>query len=417
MDIPVEIDDITGVAKAEIVLGYDANFLEVQDVSGADLIEGLALTAKTDVAGKLAISLTGGKGLAGGSGVMFHVTLKIAKDAPVGETEIKFEKNTLFDEAGKEIPSTGTNGKLNVTEYQPPPEYPRWDVNQDGVVDIADLVLVGIHFGEDYRNISAIAAQGDGGLSTNPAIHVKLEANGKVDAWRTLQVDVIAEDAIDLYGYQLGLIFDPKALKVIGAAPGNLLEQDGHATALRRRCYWSMSGIDNELGHIREIIQVRKAVKNGVSASGTLATITFAVKDVSVADSTRLSLVNVAMADSSARKVKTIHSELELHWERLLIPQKSGLLQNYPNPFNPETWIPYCLSQTADVTIRIYDLKGQLVRAFHIGSRPAGWYVSKTKATYWNGRNESGEQVASGVYFYQLQADTLSDMEKLLVVR
>jgi hypothetical protein len=232
-----------------------------------------------------------------------------------------------------------------------------------------------------------------------------------VDEWRTLQVDVIAEYAIDLYDYQLGLIFDPKALKVIGAAPGNLLEQDGQTT------YWSVSGIDNKAGQIREIIQVRKAVKNGVSASGTLATITFAVKDVSVVSSTRLDFVNVAMADSTARKVEAIPVELELHWEQLLIPQRSGLLQNYPNPFNPETWIPYCLSQTADVTIRIYDLKGQLVRVFHIGSQPSGWYVNKTKATHWDGRNKSGEQVASGVYFYQLQTDKFFDIRKLLVVR
>ena len=115
VDIPVEIDDITGLAKAEIVLGYDAKFLEMQDVSGTDLIEGLTLT-KAVLAGK--ISLEGAKGLAGGSGAMFHVTFKIAKDAPVGETEIKFGSINLYDETGKEIPSSGTNGKLNVKEYQ-----------------------------------------------------------------------------------------------------------------------------------------------------------------------------------------------------------------------------------------------------------------------------------------------------------
>ena len=85
------------------------------------------------------------------------------------------------------------------------------------------------------------------------------------------------------------------------------------------------------------------------------------------------------------------------------VPSKTTLLQNYPNPFNPETWIPFNLSKEANVRIHIYDLKGRIVRVVDLGDKQEGMYITKEKAAYWNGRNELGEQVASGVYFYHLQ--------------
>ena len=86
-----------------------------------------------------------------------------------------------------------------------------------------------------------------------------------------------------------------------------------------------------------------------------------------------------------------------------LAPKETTLLPNYPNPFNPETWIPYQLASNADVTLTIYDTTGTPVRQLELGYQPAGFYTTRTKAAYWDGRNENGESVASGVYFYQLQ--------------
>jgi len=97
-----------------------------------------------------------------------------------------------------------------------------------------------------------------------------------------------------------------------------------------------------------------------------------------------------------------------------MLPDHSGLLQNYPNPFNPETWIPYQLSEDAYVVIRIYMTTGQLVRTLALGHRDAGFYISKERAAYWDGRNESGEEVCSGVYFYTVQAGDFTAIEKML---
>ena len=78
------------------------------------------------------------------------------------------------------------------------------------------------------------------------------------------------------------------------------------------------------------------------------------------------------------------------------IPKKSMLLHNYPNPANPETWIPYRLSEDAEVTIEIYSSTGQRVRTLVLGAKTAGNYVSRQQAAYWDGTNEVGEAVGQG---------------------
>ncbi len=99
----------------------------------------------------------------------------------------------------------------------------------------------------------------------------------------------------------------------------------------------------------------------------------------------------------------------------LLIPEETALLPNYPNPFNPETWIPYRLSEPAEVTLRIYTVNGILVRTLALGHTPAGIYQSRSRAAYWDGKNDVGEPVASGVYFYTLTAGDFTATRKLLI--
>ena len=98
-------------------------------------------------------------------------------------------------------------------------------------------------------------------------------------------------------------------------------------------------------------------------------------------------------------------------------PQRTALLQNYPNPFNPETWLPYQLAQSEDVTISIFNLQGRLVRQLRLGHQPAGYYLSQSHAAHWDGRNESGERVASGVYMYQLVTQSFQQIRRLVVVK
>ena len=100
-----------------------------------------------------------------------------------------------------------------------------------------------------------------------------------------------------------------------------------------------------------------------------------------------------------------------------LAPKETALLPNYPNPFNPETWIPYQLADDANVTLTVYDTNGVPVRQFDLGHQSAGFYTTRTKAAYWDGRNETGESVASGVYFYQLQAGDYTDLRRMVILK
>ena len=99
----------------------------------------------------------------------------------------------------------------------------------------------------------------------------------------------------------------------------------------------------------------------------------------------------------------------------LLTPEKTALLANYPNPFNPETWIPYQLAAPAKVTLQIFAVNGTLVRMLDLGHQPAGIYHQRSRAAYWDGRNQVGEPVASGVYFYTLTAGDFTATRKMLI--
>ena len=101
----------------------------------------------------------------------------------------------------------------------------------------------------------------------------------------------------------------------------------------------------------------------------------------------------------------------------LLPPKEPALLPNYPNPFNPETWIPYQLAKEAEVTLTIYAADGYIVRRLALGHQPAGLYENRSRAAYWNGRNEFGEPVASGVYFYTLIAGDFAATRRMLILK
>ena len=95
--------------------------------------------------------------------------------------------------------------------------------------------------------------------------------------------------------------------------------------------------------------------------------------------------------------------------------RENALGANFPNPFNPETWIPYQLAKDAEVTLHIYSVNGTLVRTLILGHQAAGLYQNRSRAAHWDGKNEFGESVASGVYFYMLTAGDFTATRKMLI--
>jgi hypothetical protein len=143
-----------------------------------------------------------------------------------------------------------------------------------------------------------------------------------------------------------------------------------------------------------------------------IAMLSFKVIDLKHAS---LSLESAQLYNSDALPIPT--KILQRNLEALIIPKDNQILANYPNPFNPDTWIPYQLAKESDVTIRIYNLSGQLVRALELGYKDAGLYYSRERAAHWDGRNTTGEQVASGVYFYHIKAGDFQATRKLLMTK
>ena len=115
---------------------------------------------------------------------------------------------------------------------------------------------------------------------------------------------------------------------------------------------------------------------------------------------------------SYARGLQTLEQ-----FARALVPETTALLANYPNPFNPETWIPYQLSKAADVSVTIYASDGSVVRTLALGHQDAGMYKNRSQAAYWDGKNELGESVASGLYFYTLTAGEFTATRRMLILK
>ncbi len=110
----------------------------------------------------------------------------------------------------------------------------------------------------------------------------------------------------------------------------------------------------------------------------------------------------------------------EMIWHDIsldLTPKESKLYQNYPNPFNSETWIPYQLAEDAKVTIKIYNSNGQLIKILDLGYRRAGSYTTRESAIYWDGMTDSGECLASGIYFYSIQIGNYNAVKKMIIIR
>lgn len=97
--------------------------------------------------------------------------------------------------------------------------------------------------------------------------------------------------------------------------------------------------------------------------------------------------------------------------------KRTALHQNFPNPFNPETWLPYQLAAEAPVRFRIYNIHGQLMRELDLGTQAAGDYLTREAAAYWDGRDQVGEVVSSGMYFFTLQAGGFQATRRMLILK
>ena len=201
------------------------------------------------------------------------------------------------------------------------------DINDDGVVNILDLVLVASQFGRDGSGAADL--NGDGAVNI------------------------------------LDLTLVASAFGSVPGAPGSNQSTAGLAADWLR--------LARESGAVQSAVDSDVAYQRGMMALERLA--------------------------------------------RAIVPESTTLLANYPNPFNPETWMPYQLARPANVTLSIHSSNGSLVRTLDLGHQPAGTYHGQSDAAYWDGANDAGETVASGIYFYTLTAGAFSATRKMLILK
>ena len=165
-----------------------------------------------------------------------------------------------------------------------------------------------------------------------------------------------------------------------------------------------------------EYVRVNEKIIKGAGNSDMLHTYSYTDEGVSPYVNTYfyyLEDVDIAGIKAKSQIIKVTRQKVKVK----IIPDSFALFQNYPNPYNPETWIPYRLPVDTTVTIKIYDVTGRVVRTFSLGEKEAGVYTSRKEATYWNGRNEAGERVNSGLYFYAIEAGNFKAIKRMLLVK
>ena len=200
-----------------------------------------------------------------------------------------------------------------------------------------------------------------------------------------ISVPILVDDPEGIISGEISLKFNGEALRFIGVRSGFKLESKVDGDRLKLAFAGSKAGGSKALAHIE-----------------------FEVTNDAF-DYAELKLEEVRLNEGV--EVKLLDGKVEL------IPRQTELLQNYPNPFNLETWIPFRLSEGGEVVIRIYDVRGRLVRELDLGYMEAGSYTGKNRAARWDGRNEKGEKVASGVYVYQLRVGRHTLVRKMSVLK
>ena len=265
------------------------------------------------------------------------------------------------------------------------------DVNRDGLVNLLDLILVGAHFGETVGS-PAVPEQ----LSGPMLASIRFD-NPRLLGNRLL-LELMVDTTVPLVGYRIQI------------APKGLLKIDPNRS-------------ENDVFHLEELAQsgILAAAKLGEKRpwQGQVRLATLELETNSSTHSVQPSnpIVSVDAAHLVSADGQRIHVGVEPFSIDKLYPYQTRILPNYPNPFNPETWIPFELHSDAHVRIAIYDVLGRAVRKFDLGYLSAGYYKTRGRAVYWDGRNDINEQVASGTYFYRLEAGNFVGTHQMVVLK
>ncbi len=275
------------------------------------------------------------------------------------------------------------------------------DLNDDKMVNFDDFILFFSSYGKEATGPAGKSLVTPVlGVNENAEFSLRLGSD-RVVAGENMFVDVSLANAQALMGYGFVLHYDAEKFEFVKAVPAaeDLLKSAGGETPLFR-------GWSDESGQVR----VMNAIWNGseVSGGGDIVRLVFRVlRDFE--DNARFEIADGLVFDPSQFANPLVGGVLDIQ----TTPTEFALLQNFPNPFNPDTTIGYELSESADVTLQIYNVVGQVVRTLIAAeSQSVGRYQVR-----WDGMDDRGTPVSSGIYFYQLSAGKFQDVRKLMLLK
>jgi hypothetical protein len=293
----------------------------------------------------------------------------------------------------------------------------RADLNYDDSVNILDITAIGSSWGNDYDGAPS-APMPNLPIASVSRCNIKMAAQRNVKVGDEVFIDILIEEAKDIYAMDFEVSFDPGLVKIEQIERGSFfsnasIQTDALLPAETPASFsWIAGETDQNRGRISPTLT---AVPLGSSAGKSGDGVIARLKLTAVSGGAfSISLKNVHAYDSKLNSIAASPTGVTFSIEAA----KYRLAQNYPNPFNPETWIPYALEKECNkVTVIIYSALGEEIRRLNLGRRNAGFYTTKERAVYWDGRNEDGISVASGIYFYQISADKFSAVRKMVVLR
>ena len=416
--VPITITDATGVAGADIVVTYDKNVLTVEgdEIKTTTLSSGMNLISNTDTPGEIVLSMASTKGITSGSGTLIDIVFTVSPDAEVDtETPLTCQEAEVYDELGQTILIGTQNGKITIG-----PACIKGDVNGDGKIRSNDAILAlriaaGLMTPTPQQECAADINE-DGKIRSNDAILILRKAAGlgapgkETTVFTGKPITVMFGEAHGIAGESITV---PLKVDNVNELAGGDIYIGYDRTVLRAVKVSSDADI-LLTSNIAEPGRVRIAFASPDSLRNkTVVEIQF---DIIADDVSPLTLQRVELYQPNAHSL--ISQKIDGQFSSWAIPpERSALLQNFPNPFNPETWIPYQLAKDGDVMIRIYNVKGQIVKMLALGYQPLGVYTHRNRAAYWDGADEQGDRVASGVYFYQLHTGKFAAMRKLILVK
>lgn len=261
------------------------------------------------------------------------------------------------------------------------------DVNGDGAVDILDVVLVAQRFGDSGPFLGVNPdVNGDGIVDIRDLVRVAANFGSKTNAApaRTTRVETLIQPDAD------GRIFTLEGVKEVSAAYFRCVLEDGTPVSISARGEGLWQSNTNG--------QFFVAALNGGKVPGHFEV-------APLARSTRVRLVEGEILTGEGLRL----SILPTKW-MVSLPPRLTVLPNYPNPFNPETWIPFRLTTAEEVTVSLFDAAGHRVRRFALGVLPSGEHT-----LHWDGTNEMGEFLASGVYWIVFESGGERVLRRLLL--